>query len=188
MRLVELKQTPRMLPTSLWLLCLTAISSRAQTTSHDLFSTTFSTIPNPTTSNFAGTQYTYISYSGQTTVTTSNGSSSSETQLTRTTTTPSLTQIGGLPNNGTSGTSSSTSSAGTPQNTVPCNNYPEFCNRKYSNITNICSHNSAFAIPNNAGSNQIYGIVDQLNDGVRMLQGETQWVNDTVVMCHTRYV
>jgi hypothetical protein len=73
-----------------------------------------------------------------------------------------------LPANSTSGTSSSTSSASSPKNTVPCNNYPEFCNRKYSNITEICSHNSAFAIPNNAGSNQIYGILDQLNDGVRM--------------------
>ena len=159
-----------MLPTSLWLLCLTAISSRAQTTtSDDLFSRTFSTISNPQTSAFAGTKYTYLSYSEQSTVTTSNNSSaSSETQSTRSTTTQSLTQIGGLPANNTSGTSSSTSSASSPQNTVPCNNYPEFCNRKYSNITEICAHNSAFAIPNNAGSNQFYGIVDQLNDGVRM--------------------
>jgi len=70
-------------------------------------------------------------------------------------------------------------------NTQPCNSYPEFCNRKYSNITEVCAHNSAFAIPNNAGSNQALGIVDQLNDGVRMLQGETHWVNDTVMNCHT---
>lgn len=70
-------------------------------------------------------------------------------------------------------------------NTVPCNNYPEFCNRKYSNITEVCAHNSAFAIPNNAGSNQEFGIIDQLNDGVRMLQGETHWVNHTIYNCHT---
>jgi hypothetical protein len=163
-----------MLPTALWILCLTTIGTTAATTtsSTDFFSPTYSTIPDPTTSEFTGTQYTYRSYSGQSTVAPSSSAleaSSSGTQSTRSTTTDSLTHIGGLsPTNGTNATSSSTLTANAAENTVPCNNYPEFCNRKYSNITEVCSHNSAFAIPNNAGSNQVYGIIDQLNDGVRM--------------------
>ena len=54
------------------------------------------------------------------------------------------------------------------QNTTPCNGYPEFCSRKYSNITEVCAHNSAFSIKDNAASNQVLSIVDQLDDGVRM--------------------
>ncbi len=162
-----------MLPHSLWYFCLTTIGATATTTSSaDFFSRTFSTIANPTTPEFTGTQYTYPSYSVQSTVTTSSGAlnaSSSETQSTRSAATDSVTHIGGsAPTTGTNGTSTATSTANAAENTVPCNNYPEFCNRKYSNITEVCAHNSAFAIRNNAASNQIYGIIDQLNDGVRM--------------------
>ena len=39
-------------------------------------------------------------------------------------------------------TATSTSSSVQPTNTTPCNNYPEFCSRKYSNITEVSSHNS----------------------------------------------
>lgn len=70
-------------------------------------------------------------------------------------------------------------------NTAACNNYPEFCNRKYSNITEVCAHNAAFAVPRNAGSNQELGIIDQLNDGVRMLQGQVHYINETLYNCHT---
>jgi len=95
------------------------------------------------------------------------------------------------------------SSAATASNTVACNNYPEFCNRQYSNITEVCAHNSAFSIKNNAASNQLLSITQQLNDGIRMrkvqifmllrdqlltytaVQGETHYVNDTVYNCHT---
>ena len=165
-----------MLPTALWILCLTTIGATAATTtttsSEGFYSRTFSTIADPSTPEFTRTQYTYPSYSGQSTVASSSGAleaSSSGTQSTRSPATDSVTHIGGAsPTNGTNATSSSTSTANAADNTVPCNNYPEFCNRKYSNITEVCSHNSAFAIPNNAGSNQIYGIIDQLNDGVRM--------------------
>lgn len=68
----------------------------------------------------------------------------------------------------TNGTASSTSSSATPTNTVPCNGYPEFCSRQYSNITQVCAHNSAFSIPNNAASNQVLSVTTQLEDGVRM--------------------
>lgn len=51
---------------------------------------------------------------------------------------------------------------------MPCNNYAEFCTRKYSNITEVCAHNSAFVVKDNAASNQVLPITDQLNDGIRM--------------------
>ncbi|KAL8854742.1 MAG: hypothetical protein Q9221_000525 [Calogaya cf. arnoldii] len=82
-------------------------------------------------------------------------------------------------------TSTSTSTSEQPTNTQPCNNYPEFCYRKYSNITQVAAHNSPFVEPNNAAANQALGVIDQLNDGVRMLQGQTHFVNGTVYYCHT---
>lgn len=89
--------------------------------------------------------------------------------------------------NGTSNSTakSATSSSAQPTNTQACNNYPEFCSRKYSNITYITAHNSPFVNPNNAAANQDYGVIAQLNDGVRMLQGQTHFVNDTIYYCHT---
>ena len=39
-------------------------------------------------------------------------------------------------------TATSTSSSVQPTNTTPCNNYPEFCSRQYSNITEVSAHNS----------------------------------------------
>lgn len=163
----------KMLPTALWVFCLATIGTTAATTtsSAEFYSRTFPTIANPSTPEFTGTQYTYPSYSGQSTITPSSGAvePSSSGNQTHSAATNSVTHIGGTsPTNGTNANSTSTSTANAAENTVPCNNYPEFCNRKYSNITEVCSHNSAFAIPNNAGSNQIYGIIDQLNDGVRM--------------------
>jgi hypothetical protein len=62
---------------------------------------------------------------------------------------------------------SSTSSSAQPTNTTPCNNYVEFCNRKYSNITMVSAHNSPFTVPGNVASNQELSVTTQLNDGVR---------------------
>lgn len=89
--------------------------------------------------------------------------------------------------NGTSNAtaSSATASSAPPTNTQACNNYPEFCSRKYSNITYITAHNSPFVNSQNAAANQDYGVIAQLNDGVRMLQGQTHFVNDTIYYCHT---
>lgn len=181
-----------MLPATLLLFCAAALEARAQRTTTDdnsFYSASFTTLSSISTDDFVGSQYTYLTYNGQSTVETASAnatetSSSSGTQRTRTSTSQSLTRIGGNTQTSNS-TASSTSTGPAPSNTVPCNGYPEFCQRQYSNITEVCAHNSAFAIPNNAGSNQIYGILDQLNDGVRMLQGETHWVNDTVYNCHT---
>ena len=65
-------------------------------------------------------------------------------------------------------TASSTTTSAQPTNTQPCNNYPEFCTRKYSNITEVCAHNSPFSVKNNAASNQALDVTTQLNDGIRM--------------------
>ena len=66
-----------------------------------------------------------------------------------------------------------------------CNNYKEFCNRSYGNITEVCAHDSPFSIANNIASNQFYNVTTQLNDGIRMLQGQTHVLNDTLHFCHT---
>ncbi|KAL8822050.1 MAG: hypothetical protein Q9223_000042 [Gallowayella weberi] len=52
-------------------------------------------------------------------------------------------------------------------------------------ITEVAAHNSPFVAPNNAAANQALGVIDQLNDGIRMLQGQTHFVNGTMYYCHT---
>jgi hypothetical protein len=195
---------------SIWALCLAAALARAQdsasTTSAPETSTdsrsaastdrteAFSAITftgsietittSIPTSAFTGSQYSYLSYTGQVTRSSSSvvvisgsqnasaATSSSNSQITRSSQSQSLSELVGGTASRSSGnstnTASSTSSAALPVNTQPCNNYPEFCNRRYSNITEVCSHNSAFVVPNNAGSNQELSIEDQLNDGIRM--------------------
>lgn len=98
-----------------------------------------------------------------------------------------LTQIvGGTRTTVVSGNmTASTTTSARPTNTQPCNNYPEFCTRKYSNVTEVCAHNSPFVRKNNAGSNQALGVTQQLNDGIRMLQGQIHYVNGTLFYCHT---
>ncbi|KAH0557189.1 hypothetical protein GP486_005016 [Trichoglossum hirsutum] len=93
----------------------------------------------------------------------------------------------------TSGSSSSASSATTssvatpiPTPTQPCNGYLEFCERQYSNITEVCAHNSPFNIRGNLFSNQELGVTAQLNDGIRMLQGQVHFQDDTLHFCHTK--
>ena len=147
----------------------TQSSSEASSFSYtNSFSIIGSTVPE---SEFTGSQYTYVTYDGQSEVTATStlsydtASAISGSQSTQTSQHQNVTQITGA----SSRTSSSTtSSAPLATNTVPCNNYPEFCSRKYSNITEVCAHNSAFSIKDNAASNQVLSIVDQLNDGVRM--------------------
>lgn len=88
--------------------------------------------------------------------------------------------------NGTAfGTASRTTSSVQPTNTVPCNGWPEFCTRSYSNITMVAAHNSPFVQANNAASNQELPVRTQLNDGIRMLQFQVHDLNGTLHMCHT---
>ncbi|KAI0885548.1 PLC-like phosphodiesterase [Annulohypoxylon maeteangense] len=83
--------------------------------------------------------------------------------------------------------SSTTSAIPTVTNTQPCNNYAEFCTRKYSNITNVACHNSPFTTSNNLAANQQYDVTAQLNDGVRFLQAQIQWPTggSEPHFCHT---
>lgn len=85
--------------------------------------------------------------------------------------------------NGTATSTSSTAPLAT--NTTPCNNYAEFCGRKYGNITEVAAHNSPFIRPGNAASNQALDVTTQLNDGIRLLQGQMHFVNSTPHFCHT---
>ena len=87
----------------------------------------------------------------------------------------------------TSNSTASRTTSAAPTNTQPCNSYPELCSRKYSNITFVAAHNSPFITPNNVGANQELGVFSQLNDGIRMLQGETHWnsTTQTISYCHT---
>jgi hypothetical protein len=142
----------------------------------------------------------YLSYSTTSTIrsssiigdasTISSSSSSasgtaSSADSTSTSETLSLINGGGSNSTFAIGGATSTSTAAIPTNTQPCNNYPEFCSRKYSNITEITAHNSPFARRNNAASNQALDVIDQLNDGIRMIQGQTHMVNGTLHYCHT---
>ncbi|KAK4121077.1 PLC-like phosphodiesterase [Parathielavia appendiculata] len=91
--------------------------------------------------------------------------------------------------NGTSTFTSATAPA-QPTNTRPCNNYPELCARKYSNITQVGCHNSPFVRAGSAAANQQFPVLDQLNDGVRFLQAQMQWPTNATAstpphFCHT---
>jgi hypothetical protein len=67
---------------------------------------------------------------------------------------------------------------------LSCNGSPALCDRIYSNITFIGTHDSAFvgSLPT---QNQIKSVTDQLNSGIRFLQAQThKWLNG-FWMCHT---
>lgn len=112
----------------------------------------------------------YSSYGTQITLTGSNDTTTATSTRTSSATTT------------TNGTTSAT-----PTNTQPCNDYVEFCTRKYSNISFVGAHNSPFVRPGNSGSNQALPVKVQLNDGIRLVQGQMQWpTNGTEPhFCHT---
>lgn len=97
------------------------------------------------------------------------------------------TSTGTITGNFSTTASSTTSEAPTATNTQPCNSYVELCQRKYSNITQVGCHNSPFSQKGSAASNQALDVTNQLNDGVRFLQGQMHWpTNDSVPhFCHT---
>ncbi|KAI9376804.1 PLC-like phosphodiesterase [Aspergillus egyptiacus] len=70
-------------------------------------------------------------------------------------------------------------------NTQPCNGHPEFCNRKYSNITMVAAHNSPFDLKGNVAANQALNVQHQLDDGIRMLQFQTHLMDGEIHLCHT---
>ncbi|KAL9108803.1 MAG: hypothetical protein Q9227_006460 [Pyrenula ochraceoflavens] len=118
-----------------------------------------------------------------------HGGSSPSSFTSSSSTSATVTIIGGanstVPANSTGTNSTSTSTSAQATNTQPCNGHPEFCNRRYSNITHVAAHNSPFSVNDNAASNQNLDVTKQLNDGIRMLQFQTHSVNGTMYLCHT---
>jgi hypothetical protein len=69
-----------------------------------------------------------------------------------------------------------------------CNGHAALCSRKYSEVTFIGNHNSAF-VGDLPSQNQIKSVKDQLQGGIRFLQSQThKWDIgdlDVMAMCHT---
>ncbi|KAK2129590.1 PLC-like phosphodiesterase [Fusarium oxysporum II5] len=65
-----------------------------------------------------------------------------------------------------------------------CNGHDELCRRKYSDITFIGTHNSAF-VGKLPVHNQYISVAEQLDLGVRSLQAQTQDKDGDIQMCHT---
>ena len=91
-------------------------------------------------------------------------------------------------NASTSGATSSNSSGATSiANTTQqaCNGSPALCNRSFSNVSFVGTHDSAFA-GTSVSDNQNVNITAQLDGGIRFLQAQTHRDgNGTLSMCHT---
>ena len=67
----------------------------------------------------------------------------------------------------------------------PCNGSSDLCNRAYSNVTQIGAHDSAF-VGSMPQDNQDVSVTQQLNAGIRFLQGQTHKnMFGTLSLCHT---
>jgi hypothetical protein len=66
-----------------------------------------------------------------------------------------------------------------------CNGRAEYCDRSYSNVSLIGAHDSPF-VGELLTDNQDLSVTDELNFGIRFLQGQTHDnVEGTLDMCHT---
>lgn len=65
-----------------------------------------------------------------------------------------------------------------------CNGSPSLCNRLYSDVTYVGSHDSAFVglLPTD---NQFTSVASQLSQGVRFLQAQSHNKNGVIELCHT---
>lgn len=70
------------------------------------------------------------------------------------------------------------------QATAPCNGNSALCGRRYSNLTFVGSHDSAF-VGTGPADNQETPVAAQLAQGVRFLQAQTHLDNNTIKLCHT---
>ncbi|KAI9696359.1 MAG: hypothetical protein M1820_008201 [Bogoriella megaspora] len=69
---------------------------------------------------------------------------------------------------------------------APCNGFDSLCNRSYSNITFMGTHDSAMTGDHtNPFINQELSLADQLGLGIRFLQAQTHMPAGTLEMCHT---
>ena len=85
------------------------------------------------------------------------------------------------------GSTTSTPCAAPKATPQVCNGQAAYCNRPYSNITQIGSHDSAFVGPL-PQQNQNIAVSKQLDFGIRFLQAQTHKnpLNDKVIeLCHT---
>ncbi|KAM4055917.1 hypothetical protein HRG_002843 [Hirsutella rhossiliensis] len=67
---------------------------------------------------------------------------------------------------------------------LSCNNYVEFCSRKYSNITSVGTHSAAFTTPSNPFSNQNLDVTTALNDGANLVQFQIHMKDGAPELCH----
>lgn len=66
-----------------------------------------------------------------------------------------------------------------------CNGHAEYCSRIWSNVSQVGSHDSAF-VGDLVTQNQHLSVTDQLNAGIRFLQGQTHKnIFGTLELCHT---
>ncbi|RGP68104.1 plc-like tim beta alpha-barrel domain-containing [Fusarium longipes] len=65
-----------------------------------------------------------------------------------------------------------------------CNGHDELCSRKYSEITFIGAHNSAF-VGKKPSQNQHASVTEQLDLGIRFLQVQTRNKNGNIQLCHS---
>lgn len=81
------------------------------------------------------------------------------------------------------------SSSSSPAAAAPktCNGQPTYCTRKYSQLTHLGAHDSPFVGPL-PQHNQNLEVTEQLDLGIRFLQGQTHKAldeNDPIRLCHT---
>lgn len=65
-----------------------------------------------------------------------------------------------------------------------CNGHAQLCGRKWSNISEIGTHDSAF-VGDLPTQNQDIDVTAQLNAGVRFLQAQTHYFLGQLRLCHT---
>jgi len=66
-----------------------------------------------------------------------------------------------------------------------CNGHAALCERGYGTLAYVGTHNSYAVGVNNLAVNQDHNIVQQLNDGVRMLQVQAHEQDGVVKLCHS---
>jgi hypothetical protein len=66
-----------------------------------------------------------------------------------------------------------------------CNGHAELCDRSYGNVSFVGAHDSYAIGVNNVAVNQDQPIMQQLNDGIRMLQMQAHLQNGQIRLCHT---
>lgn len=75
------------------------------------------------------------------------------------------------------------------QDDVACNNSPSLCDRKYSEVTHLGGHNSAFVrddtTNDSVAGNQYYNATRALDAGLRLLQAQVHYENNTLRLCHS---